>query len=79
MTDIFDRAAELELLQRQDALARLHTQALARQAAAEAPSAAECEECDQPIPAERQTAAPGCTRCTHCQQALEARCKLTRP
>lgn len=32
---------------------------------------AECEECGEPIPEARRTAAPGCTRCIRCQHTFE--------
>jgi len=34
-------------------------------------SAAECEDCSEEIPKERQKAAPGCTRCITCQGSYE--------
>ena len=31
-----------------------------------------CEDCGEPIPEARRSAAPGCTRCISCQQRAEA-------
>ena len=38
-------------------------------------AATECEDCEHPIPEQRQQAAPGCTRCIHCQQKFERQLK----
>ncbi|MCW3479721.1 TraR/DksA C4-type zinc finger protein [Neisseriaceae bacterium JH1-16] len=64
MTDIFDRAQELEQLQRDAALAN-------RSQMPAGPSYSHCEDCGDDIPAARQLAAPGCHRCIACQQAHE--------
>lgn len=37
------------------------------------PSLAECEDCGEDIPEQRQIASPGCTRCIHCQSVYERR------
>lgn len=66
MTDVYDRAQEMELRQRE--------QALAAQAAASRPlgsSLENCDDCGQPIPEKRRQAAVGCTRCIQCQTAYE--------
>ncbi|MCD5362782.1 TraR/DksA family transcriptional regulator [Chromobacterium aquaticum] len=65
MTDIFDQAQELELRQRE--------QALARQAAQQKTGASlsHCEDCGDAIPDNRQTFAKGCTRCFECQTIHE--------
>lgn len=68
MTDVYDRAQELELRQRE--------QALARQAAASrmlGASLTHCDDCGEPIPEARRKAAPGCTRCIDCQSRRETR------
>jgi phage/conjugal plasmid C-4 type zinc finger TraR family protein len=79
MTDIFDRAAELELRQREDAVARQRDEALARnQASAASLGVRDCVDCELPIPTKRRKAIPGCTRCIECEQAVEARSKLMR-
>lgn len=66
MTDIFDRATEIEELHRSTALSKW-----TEQQAQTAPSAHECEECGETIPEARRLAAPGCRRCIHCQQEIE--------
>ena len=66
MTDLYDRAAEIEQLHREAALSRQ-----AEKSAAPAVSAYDCEECGEPIPEARRQAAPGCRCCIDCQQELE--------
>lgn len=70
MTDIFDRAAEREEQQRQDAL-----QAQARRAGLEgktvADSASHCRVCESLIPVARRRAVPGVQTCVICQTDLE--------
>lgn len=66
MTDVYDRAQEMEQRQRE--------QALAAQVAASRPlgsSLENCDDCGQPIPEKRRQAAVGCTRCIQCQTAYE--------
>lgn len=66
MTDIYDRAQELEQRQRE--------QALARQAAASrvlGASLTHCDDCGDEIPPLRREKVPGCTRCVDCQAATE--------
>lgn len=66
MTDVYDRAQEMEQRQRE--------QALAAQAAASRPqgnSLEHCKDCGQAIPEKRRQAAVGCTRCIRCQTACE--------
>ncbi|MCX7204761.1 MAG: TraR/DksA C4-type zinc finger protein [Proteobacteria bacterium] len=63
--DLFDRASELEQLQRDGAIA--HT----RKNAPHGISATECEDCGAAIPAARQAAALGCIRCISCQTIFE--------
>lgn len=70
MTDIFDRATEIEEAQREDALA-----AQARRAGLAGKtwrdSAALCRVCEEPIPAARRRAVPGVQTCVACQTDLE--------
>ena len=68
MTDVFERAAALELRQRADALEAHNAHVRAIQAK---PSASTCRDCGAPISIERQAAAPGCTRCVPCQKGVE--------
>ncbi|GGY03835.1 TraR/DksA family transcriptional regulator [Paludibacterium paludis] len=65
MTDIFDRAQELEQRQR-DA-------ALAAQAARShrGISLSHCKDCGEAIPEARRVAVPGCSRCFDCQTIAE--------
>lgn len=66
MTDVYDRAQELEQRQREAALAR--------QAATIRPfgsSLTHCDDCGEEIPALRREKVPGCTRCVDCQTAAE--------
>lgn len=70
MTDIFDRASELEERQRQSAL-----QAQARRAGLDgktvADSATHCHVCEDLIPVARRRAVPGVQTCVTCQTELE--------
>lgn len=65
MTDIFDRATELELRQREHALAA-HAARRPTQA-----SLSHCRDCGEDIPLARQLAARGCTRCIDCETRYE--------
>lgn len=65
MPDLFDRAAELEEQHRQRAL-----DAQGRRCDFQKPSLANCQECGEEIPAERQ-AVGGVTRCVPCQESFE--------
>lgn len=65
VTDIFDQAQELEQAQREAAIAA------AREHVGHGGSYSHCEECGEPIPHQRQQAAPGCTRCIDCQSMHE--------
>lgn len=62
MTDIIDQAAALEEKMRDYWLVR-H-----KEAAADAPSAQECEECGEIIPEARRLAVPGCRLCIDCRR-----------
>jgi phage/conjugal plasmid C-4 type zinc finger TraR family protein len=70
VTDVFDRATELEENQRQDAL-----QAQERRAGLTgktvADSARYCRVCDVHIPVARRRAVPGVQTCVTCQEDLE--------
>lgn len=68
MTSVFERAAELELRERADALEAHNARVDAIQSK---PSASICKDCGAPISIERQQAAPGCTRCVPCQKDVE--------
>lgn len=64
MTDIFDRASELEELHREAALAAHRDRPIGQ-------SYSHCEDCGDEIPEKRRKAVPGCRRCIHCQQSYE--------
>lgn len=70
MTDVFDRASDLEEQQRQDAL-----QAQTRRAGLDGKtvkdSATHCGVCDSLIPVARRRAVPGVQTCVSCQEDLE--------
>lgn len=70
MTDVFDRATEIEEAQREDAL-----QEQARRAGLEgktvADSASHCVVCNGRIPVARRRAVPGVQTCVECQADLE--------
>ncbi len=67
MTDMFDRAQELELRQREEALVR--------QAAKLSTGAglSHCMDCGEAIPEKRRQCTPGCKRCVTCQHDYEER------
>lgn len=70
MTDIFDRATELEEQQREDALAEQARRAgLAGKTVAD--SATHCGACGHRIPQARRKAIPGVQTCVVCQADLE--------
>lgn len=71
MTDIFDRATEVEEATREDALDRQRRRSgLSGKTADD--SAIVCSECEEPIPDARRQAVPGVQTCVDCQCALEA-------
>lgn len=70
MTDIYDRASELEQKTRERALAA-QTQRAGLTGKTVADSAAECKDCGDDIPLKRRKAMPGCQRCIHCQERQE--------
>lgn len=68
--DPLDQAADLTDQQRDDALAAgAATRAALFRGAA--PTARDCIDCGDPIPAERLAAVPGAARCVLCQQIHE--------
>lgn len=70
MTDIYDRATEIEEAQREDALQEQTRRAgLAGKTVAD--SALECEMCGDPIPELRRQAVPGVQCCVDCQNEIE--------
>lgn len=70
MTNEIDRAQALEEQMRADALReQARRAALAGKTAAD--SAAECEDCGEPIAPARRLAVPGCQRCVVCQARAE--------
>lgn len=68
MSDVFDRAQDLELEQREAAI-----QAVRQQINVFTPSAEFCEvpDCESPIPEARRRAIPGCRFCVDCQERIE--------
>ncbi len=76
MTDIIDRAQEAEQFRR-DLLVRAKRAGIAEQLGR--PSAfLLCDDCGDPIDAERRKALPGATRCVDCQEAAERGRRLVR-
>lgn len=65
MSDISDRASQLEQLQRDLALAKHRRTATV--------SAHECDDCGEPIPELRRKTIIGCRRCVTCQEIVEKR------
>ena len=68
MTDVFDRATELEEQQREAALDEARYR---RERERARPSAEECRVCGARIPVARRRAVPGVQTCVHCQAELE--------
>ncbi|KZE34167.1 TraR/DksA C4-type zinc finger protein [Crenobacter luteus] len=66
MTDIFDRAQELDELHREAALAAHRRESCGQ-------SYSHCADCGEPIPEKRRQCVPGCTRCIDCQNEHEER------
>lgn len=70
MTDIYDRATEIEEAQREDALqAQARRAGLAGKTVAD--SALACEMCGDLIPELRRQAVPGVQLCWECQNEIE--------
>ncbi|WP_410499691.1 TraR/DksA family transcriptional regulator [Chitinibacter sp. S2-10] len=65
MSDVFDRATDLEQWQREQALSKALDQP------ASTVTSLGCHECGEPIPEARRKAAPHCTRCIDCQKDFE--------
>ncbi|WP_432719863.1 TraR/DksA C4-type zinc finger protein [Jeongeupia wiesaeckerbachi] len=65
MTDVFDRASDLEQHQRDLAIAAARTQPAGA-------SRLGCADCGESIPEQRRIKVAGCTRCIDCQQRFEA-------
>lgn len=68
VTDVFDRATELEEQQREAALDEARYR---REREQSRPSAEECRVCGARIPKKRRLAVPGVQTCIHCQEELE--------
>ncbi|MCL2656147.1 MAG: TraR/DksA C4-type zinc finger protein [Betaproteobacteria bacterium] len=68
--DQFDRAQQIEAMQRDIALAEHQRRATAGAALTH------CEDCGEPIPAERAARVPGVRRCIDCQRDHEHRHRL---
>lgn len=68
--DVFDRAQQIELAERERHIAE------ARALALRGPSLAECEGCGAEIPGERQRALPGVRECIDCARQRELAHKL---
>ena len=66
MSDLFDRASELEDLHRQASLDTV----MNRLAHCGSP-ASHCDDCGEPIPPARLRVVPGCRRCVSCQEDAE--------
>jgi phage/conjugal plasmid C-4 type zinc finger TraR family protein len=62
---------ELDDAQRRDQLHRERALANALAAMPHGVGRADCEDCEDPIPAARRRAVPTCTRCITCQTAFD--------
>lgn len=69
MTDIFDRAQELEEFDRERAIER----ALGKAHTRGPDDILSCVDCDDPIDPERRQVKPGCLRCVECEARRERR------
>lgn len=65
MTDVFDRASDLEQWQRDQAIA------IAREHEESTVTSLGCHDCGEEIPEARREAQPHCKRCVPCQSAFE--------
>lgn len=70
MSDIFDRASEVEDALRQDAIDKQLREA-GLQGKTIDDSAESCALCEDVIPEQRRAAIPGVQTCVHCQTELE--------
>lgn len=73
MTDIFDRASDLEQKERDASIARRKDLAAAHDAPFEIEGARVCLDCFEPIPEQRLRALATAARCVDCQQSHERR------
>lgn len=71
MTDQFDRAQQLEEMQREIALKKHRTFKAVSRLYCE--DCEDCEDCDAPIPEKRRQMIQGVTRCVTCQEQEEKR------
>lgn len=69
--DEFDRAQELEMRQREQAISRQRRQFAALATALHAEADPNCQECGEHIPLARRAAIPGATLCVDCQAVKE--------
>ncbi|BBL69738.1 TraR/DksA C4-type zinc finger protein [Methylogaea oryzae] len=70
--DWLERAAEVEQLDRDIALAAQHERAgLDGKTAADSAEFCELPDCGAPIPDKRRQAVPGCRFCVECQERIE--------
>lgn len=77
MTDVFERASEIEQALRDDALdEQAHRAGLRGKTFTD--SAVLCRVCDEKIPLARRRALPGVQTCIECQQWLEAQLKTRK-
>lgn len=67
MTDLVDRAGEVEQAQRDDALRRARGEPLP------GPSAKWCDTCGERIPEARRKAVPGVQHCVECRERIDRR------
>ncbi len=77
MTDVVDRAKEVEALQRESAIKIARGVSEPEQEIIN--GRVVCIDCDVPIQAARLTAKPNAARCIHCQQIVEEKRKHYGP
>lgn len=84
MTDVFDRAQEADAFRREIAIAAFKDDLAERAHRAGVRQLAKpgafllCDDCAEPIDAERRKALPGVSRCVDCQEAAERRLRTHR-
>ena len=72
MTDMYDRASDIEQLERDRVVQRCRAAGRAQATlAAVRGTAQDCHDCGEPISALRQAAVPGCSRCLDCEARHE--------
>lgn len=76
MTDLYDRATQVEELDREAAIMRQRQRQQTQAPVLIAGVVLECIECGEPIPIERRQAVQGCTRCISCAEENERQEKL---